>query len=84
MNLIQKVQHTTVQYTLKLYFLKGYFRLAKALGASKDFEAALNQIKEALRLAPEDKTLLREEQYLKKMKKTATEAEKKKYSKMFG
>jgi peptidyl-prolyl isomerase D len=66
------------------YNPKAYFRLAKALGASKDFEAALNQIKEALRLAPEDKTLLREEQSLKKMKKTATEAEKKKYSKMFG
>ena len=62
----------------------GYFRLSKALAASKDFDEALCQVNQALKLAPDDKALLREEQSLKKMKKAAAEAEKKKYSKMFG
>jgi len=63
---------------------KGYFRLAKALGASKDFESALDAIQNGLKLVPEDKALLAEEKNLKKLKKSAVEAEKKKYAKMFG
>jgi len=63
---------------------KGYFRLAKALSASKDYDTALEAINSALKQSPEDKSLLKESQTLKKLKKTAFEAEKKKYSKMFG
>jgi len=63
---------------------KGYFRLAKALGASKDFDTALEAIQNGLKLVPEDKALLAEENNLKKLKKRANEAEKKKYAKMFG
>jgi len=63
---------------------KGYFRLAKALGASKDFDSALEAIQNGLILVPEDKALIAEEKNLKKLKKTAAEAEKKKYAKMFG
>ena len=58
--------------------------MAKALGASKDFESALDAIQNGLKLVPEDKALLAEEKNLKKLKKSAVEAEKKKYAKMFG
>ena len=82
---IQKVRPSTYDhFQIFGFFFLGYFRLAKALGASKDFESALDAIQNGLKLVPEDKALLAEEKNLKKLKKNAVEAEKKKYAKMFG
>ena len=84
---IQKVRpfsYGHFQNGFKFLGFLGYFRLAKALGASKDFESALDAIQNGLKLVPEDKALLAEEKNLKKLKKNAVEAEKKKYAKMFG
>lgn len=63
---------------------KGYFRLARALTASKDYEAALQELSTAIKLTPEDKALIKEQHSIKKLQKQYIEAEKKKYSKMFG
>lgn len=63
---------------------KGYFRLARALTGSKDYDEALNHISKAVELAPEDKGVLKEQHNIKLLQKKHREAEKKKYSKMFG
>lgn len=63
---------------------KGYFRLARALAGSKEFDAAQEQLAKALKLAPEDKAIQKEVQVTKLAEKKYLQAEKKKFSKMFG
>ena len=67
-----------------LFSKKGYFRLARALAGSKEFDAAQEQLAKALNLAPEDKAIQKEVQVIKLAEKKYLQAEKKKFSKMFG
>merc|ERR1711976_118891 len=60
---------------------KGYFRLARALAGSKEFDAAQEQLAKALKLAPEDKAIQKEVQVTKLAEKKYLQAEKKKFSK---
>ena len=79
-----KGSQLSIFFIIFSFITLGYFRLAKAFGASKDFDSALDAIQNGLKLVPEDKALLAEEKNLRKLKKSAAEAEKKKYAKMFG
>jgi len=63
---------------------KGYFRLARALSASKEYEEALKQLATAASLAPEDRAITKEQQAIKAAQKKYNEGEKKKFAKMFG
>ena len=71
-------------YCQNLFSKKGYFRLARALAGSKEFDAAQEQLAKALNLAPEDKAIQKEVQVIKLAEKKYLQAEKKKFSKMFG
>ena len=62
----------------------GYFRLARALTANKEYDGALKHISKAMELAPDDKGVLKEQHAIKTMQKKYNDAEKKKYSKLFG
>jgi len=63
---------------------KGYFRLARALSASKEYDSALKELATAASLAPEDRAITKEQQAIKAAQKKYNEGEKKKFAKMFG